>query len=585
MTKSNRIQATALVLAFGLITINCGGGSGGGNGGGSPAALNLSYNPQNLVAYPGTTFLLNITANASGTSAPPTISLGTLPTGLTTTTAFPLQVSSSGANIDFEIAAALAAGSYSIPITGVAGSATAHISVPLTISSGTPSQAYFVQPQFGEIGVIAGESSSIQAQVLGELAVRACAQHQRPPPGTSATFSPPLVQPGDTFTVTITASSSAPVAQNVELTITGTPTANVLPSTLTLLLDVTQPSGIGWTNRTTYVSTRATPFSAVYDPVHQLIFSSNQTWNRIDVISNSTHSLVRSLPVRDPRGLDISIDDTTIWVATGTQVMYGIDTTTMKATRYQLPRFVGANNSSATSWEGARVLSLVDGTVMLSFSQATGGGIGYSAIWDPLANTLTELPVPTGGPFAHWQLAVRSGDGKHLFSIGDDSAEVCFSYDVVTKSVSNAMQLTGYALSAVANADGSKIAIVDSSGFNLYDSNFNLLGPLAGDGGYGPTVDPIDGWIFGGSVFSPDGSTLYEETEATIVPVIVSINLASLQPTALAPAMPVIPVMTTLVPSFYISVPFAVDSSGMVLGVQYHGIAFDDALAYVELRK
>jgi hypothetical protein len=580
LTKSNRIQVTALALALALLTIACGGSQSGG-GGGSSATLTLSYKPPNMAAYPGTTFLLNVTANATGTSAAPTISLGILPAGITTTTSFPLNVSTSGTNIDFEIAATVAAGSCSIPITGTAGPATAQISVPLTISSGTPSQAYFIRPLFGEIGVTSGGSSSVQIQILGNSLYELALGVSGLPQGISATISPQLVQAGDTFTVTITASSSAPVAQNVEWTITGTPSASVPASTLTLLLDVTLPSGIGWTNRTMYVSTRATPFSAAYDPVHQLIYSSNQTWNRVDVISNATHSLVRSLPVRDPRGLDISIDQKTVWVSTGSQVMYGIDTATLHATRYQLPRFVNAYNPSGTSWEGWRVLSLADGTLMLGFSTATGSGIGYSAVWDPTANTLTELPVPTGGLFARWQLAVRSGDGKHLFSIGDDSAEVCFSYDVLTKTVSNAVQIVGYAISAAASPDGSRIAIADANGFNLYDSSFNLLGPLPGDGGYGSTIDTIDGWIFGGAVFSPDGTTLYEETGATIVPVIISIDVASLQPTALAPAMPVIPVMVELSPPFYLAVPFAVDSSGMVLGIQYHGIAFDDALARV----
>ena len=576
LTRSNRIQVTALSLALALVTIACGGSQGNGGGGGSSATLTLSYNPPNLVAYPGTTFLLKVTANAIGTSAVPTITLGTLPAGISTTTSFPLSVSASGTKIDFEIAATVAAGSYSIPMTGTAGPATAQISVPLTISSGTPSQAYFIRPQFGEIGVAAGGSSYVQIQILGNSLYDLALSVSGLPSGTSATISPQLVQAGDSFTVTITAIGSAPVAQNVEWTITGTPAASVPASTLTLLLDVTPPSGIGWANRTTYVSTRATPFSAAYDPVHQLIYSSDQTWNRIDVISNGTHSLVRNLPIRDPRGLDISIDQKTVWVATGTQVMYGIDTTTFKATRYQLPRFSTALNASGSSWEGWRVLSLADGTVMLLFSTATGDGSLYAALWDPTTNTLNQMPVPTGG-LAQWEVVARSGDGKHLFSVG--SAAGSFSYDVLTETVSNVVQQVD-GLSAVASPDGSRIAISGGGGFNLYDSNFNWLGPLPGDGGYGPGFGTADGWIFGGSVFSPDGTTLYEETGATIVPVIISIDVASLQPTALAPAMPVISVMVELVPPFYLPVPFAVDSSGMVLGIQYHGIAFDDALAH-----
>ena len=585
LAKSKRVQVAAFCFVLTVVTIACGGGQSGGSGngsggGGSSAFLTLSYNPQPLDAYPGTTFLLNVTANATGTSASPTISLGTLPTGITTTTIFPLTVPRSGAIVDLEIAPTLSTGSYTIALSGTAGSATARVSIPLTVSSGTPSQAYFVRPLFNEVGLAAGGASSVQVQVLGSSLYELTLKANGLPPGVSATFTPPFVQAGDTFTATLTATSNAPVAQNVQWTITGTPSATVAPSNLALLLDVTSSSGIGWSNRTAYVSTRATPFSAVYDPVHQLIYSSNQTWNRIDVISNATHSLVLSVPVRDPRGLDISIDQKTVWIATGTQVMYGIDTGTFKATKYQLPRFAIPNTPSPTSsWEGWRVLSLSDGTVMLIFSTATGDGSLYAALWDPTANTLNQLPVPSGfGGLAQWDVVTRSGDGKRLFSVG--SAAGSFSYDVLTKTLSNVVQQVG-GLSVVANFDGSRIAISGGGAFGVYDRSFNLLAQLPGDGGYGGNTGTADGWIFGGAVFSQDGSTLYEETGATIVPVIVSIDVANLQPTALAPAMPVIPVMAELSPSFYLPVPFAVDNSGMVLGIQYHGIAFDDALANV----
>src|SRR5438034_350385 len=41
--------------------------------------------------------------------------------------------------------------------------------------------------------------------------------------------------------------------------------------------------------------------------------------------------------------------------------------------------------------------------------------------------------------------------------------------------------------------------------------------------------------------------------------------------------MPLIPVMTELSPPFYMPEPFAVDDTGMVLGIEDYGIAFDDS--------
>jgi DNA-binding beta-propeller fold protein YncE len=52
--------------------------------------------------------------------------------------------------------------------------------------------------------------------------------------------------------------------------------------------------------------------SAVYDPAHNLIFASNADWNRVDVLSNKTHQLVKSIPIPNPRGVDIRQDNATV---------------------------------------------------------------------------------------------------------------------------------------------------------------------------------------------------------------------------------------------------------------------------------
>ena len=205
------------------------GGGDGGNGGGSPpATLSLSASPASLTVPDGSEFSVNVTAQARGTSATPSVTLGQLPPGLSSTTTFPLSVPTGGAEITFVAAAALTAKTYTISLNGSAGTASA--------------------------------------------------------------------------TTSLTATVSAPFA-----------------------------------NRTDYISTEGTPSSAVYDPVHGLIFSCNPSWNRVDVISDATHQIVRSIPVMAPQGIDITQDDSKVWVATGSQLVYCIDTTTYTATRYLLP--------------------------------------------------------------------------------------------------------------------------------------------------------------------------------------------------------------------------------------------------------
>ena len=58
---------------------------------------------------------------------------------------------------------------------------------------------------------------------------------------------------------------------------------------------------------------------------------------------------------------------------------------------------------------------------------------------------------------------------------------------------------------------------------------------------------------------------------------IATIDVETLQATRVSPAMPIVPATVfSMSPSYYVPIPFAVDSSGMILGIQYHGIAFDD---------
>ena len=126
-------------------------------------------------------------------------------------------------------------------------------------------------------------------------------------------------------------------------------------------------------------------------------------------------------------------------------------------------------------------------------------------------------------------------------------------------------------MDAAVNFDGSRVAVYDTSGLNLYDGNLNLLGPIAGGGVLG------SGLLKGGMVFSPTSGDLFEVSMPTDMPVILTIDPNSLNAVNIAPAMGMIPVMTELSPSFYMAAPFAVDSTGMVLGVQDYGITFDDS--------
>ena len=452
--------------------------------------------------------------------------------------------------------------------------------------SGTPNQLIFAQSLTTEVELAQGTSTSVQGSFISTNANNPVYDVTLSvaglPSGVTASINPPLVEAGsvydEPFTVTLIANSTAPLTQNTQWSLVATPTASVAPTIASYLLDVTPAAGgAGWSNQTSYISTRATPYSAVYDSAHQMIYAANQVWNQIEIISDKTRAITKTISIQDPRGMDISIDGGTVWVATGSQVMYGINTTTYQATKYILPRYGATTAYPGASWEGAQVYSLADGTVLLVFAQQTGDEDTESAIWNPATNSITQPANP-----ATWGVVARSGDGKRVFSFGGDESETSFTYDVLSQTFSQPITLSsfGYADLAAANADGSMAAAATfgTTAFALYDGNLNLIGLLPGDGGVsGAGTFPAQNLLSGGFVFSPDGKTIYEETESTAVPVIESIDVATQQATALSPAMPVSPPGAEMAPQFFMPAPFAIDASGMLLGIQYHGIAFDDA--------
>lgn len=175
----------------------------------------------------------------------------------------------------------------------------------------------------------------------------------------------------------------------------------------------TAPSNVP-NNRTDYASTEGTPYGAVYDSLHNLVFASNPAWNRVDVISGISHSIVKSVPILSPQGIDITQDNSYVWVTTSSQRVFRISTTTFAATAYALPNFVPPSGYfGTTSWMGYRIYALADGTLMLTFAPSNCCRYLYAAVWDPVSSAFTQLTLPSpylvGGFFI-----LRTGSGNRI---------------------------------------------------------------------------------------------------------------------------------------------------------------------------
>src|SRR5262249_30569118 len=155
------------------------------------------------------------------------------------------------------------------------------------------------------------------------------------------------------------------------------------------------------------------------DATHNLIFASNPDWNRVDVISNSTHKIVKSVPIRSPRGLDITQDAGHVWVQTATPRVYEIDTASLQARHYLLPDGPIASSGVPVSpafGASDRIFALSDGTIFLYFNDNAGFS-GQAGVWNLQTNKMTIL---ASGIVTELGVPIRSGDGSRVYSARSD---------------------------------------------------------------------------------------------------------------------------------------------------------------------
>ena len=536
----------------------------------SPAALALCASPSPTTVFAASSFSFTVQPTEINISGNVAVTLGALPAGITTGSNS-IAVPPSGATVHFNAASTTVAGVYDLLLNGVAGGTTAKGDFNFTVSTAAPPGFFFQPPLQKEVGVPIGGSGSIvfgtQVNSNTSLDFDVTPSVTGLPPGTTATFSPAVVTVGTSVTVNITAASSAPVSQNVDVTLVGTPAANTPVAQSDFLVDVTQPPGSLPNSRTDFVSTAGTPYAAVYDATHNLIFSSNPDWNRVDVISNVTHKIVKSISVRSPRGIDITPDGAQVWVQTASTNLYSINTASLHAKHYQLPSRTFTSSGLRTLFFGDRLLALSDGTLFVFFDDFGATNSGIAGIWNPQTNQLTVLA--NGTPSA-WGFPARSGDGTVVYASNVAPGTGVEVYKVATQALSTVAQGTNLPPVAAVNRDGSQL-VLGATSLALYDRNLALLGSLPGElVGFG-----VDFPLEGGVLFSSDNTKIYENGSYNGQVVILTIDASTRTVIGTAPSGIIEPVATSGAAGT--ATPFAIDSTGIVLGIQTYGIAFDDS--------
>ena len=174
-------------ILLSVLLSSCGGGAPG-EGVGSQPFLTLVVSPSSLVVYPSTTFTIQVTASTNA-SAIPTVTLASLPSGITTTATFPLAVPTGGASITFQTAATIAAGAYTLKVDGQDGADTASAEVVATVQTSPPGFFFLGQPS-SEVAVPFGGSGKITISTgeNGPAAYSVQLSVSGLPPGTTASI-------------------------------------------------------------------------------------------------------------------------------------------------------------------------------------------------------------------------------------------------------------------------------------------------------------------------------------------------------------------------------------------------------------
>ena len=444
--------------------------------------MSLCTTPSPTTVFPNSNFSFTVQPSEVNSPGNGTLTLGSLPTGVTVATST-VPLPPAGATIHLQAATSTAAATYDLALTGTVGAASATSDFNFTVSTAAPPTFYLSSTQT-VLGVPIGGSGSIQYSSMSTPGVDfdITPSVTGLPSGTAATFSPTVFSVGQSVTVTLSAANNAPVTQNASVTLVGTPAAQTATASASFFVDVTQPPGSLPGSRTDFVSTAGTPYGAVYDPTHNLIFVSVPDWNRVYLISSSTHKIVKTIPVRSPRSLDITPDYSRVWVQTATQLIYGIDTTTLQANQYVLPSGPVSSSGLAVNFSHDTLLALSDGTVFLYFDDSGSGGGGQVGVWNPQTNKITIL---ASGLITGWDIPIRSGDGTVVYASNESPYSTGMDrYDVSSKTLSTIYQGSSVPPLVAVNHDGSRLVLSLSSGGNpgyglgLYDSSLNPLASL-----------------------------------------------------------------------------------------------------------
>ncbi|HXP86353.1 MAG TPA: hypothetical protein VN841_16620 [Bryobacteraceae bacterium] len=265
----------------------------------------------------------------------------------------------------------------------------------------------------------------------------------------------------------------------------------------------------------------STPADIVLDESRQRLYLVNSANSRVDVYDYAGKQMLGSIGVgTTPLGAAMSMDNSTLYVANH-------DSSNLSVINLSTGKFGSAVNSVALPAKPQGVAVGADGrAVICTDGSGTTSTANTLLIFDSLQATANQLlavpfPPPPATPPALAPTTtrvttqfngklIRTPDGLHIVgvsSINNNASTVVYVYEPASGTILQSRTVTGQSSVLSMSPDGKSFM----AGFTLYD--FNSLSVIAQQSTATAPFPMTSAFSttsnVGGSVFSPDGTTLY----------------------------------------------------------------------------
>ncbi len=561
-----RCLVFALVLSPFIYTVACGSGSTQS----TPPAPDfaLSVSPSSLTVTAGTSSTFQVSLQAEhGFTESASVQVSNLPAGVTLTPVGSFSVSApSPQTVTVNVASTVAAGTYSTQITATSGPLSHTAAESITVKAPVnPDFTLTLTPS--SLSMTPGAQASFQIALQPSRGFSSLAQVQisNLPSGMTASPAGAFNITSSTPQTVSVATMSTLAAGSYSLTITAT--SGSLSHSVTESVTVT-PSGPPPPSRADFVRTDDTPAAAVYDQTHHRVYETNPVAGTVDVIDSTTYQILRRIPVSSPAGVDITPDDSIVFIGTNSQILYALDTTSLAMTAQLVVPLYQSGPEFGDPWFSQSPQAPIaepDDTAVISLYNQTEK-------WNPVTGQVTIVvpSPPTKFPFGVGEgVLSRSANHSSVIMSNDDDDSTVYLYDTATNTFSSPLTVKGSAYAVAASPDGKNFVIAAALDTGqevlmLLDANLNTRLTIPGGG------TPI---------YSADGNSVYLVCGYGLngLPAVAILNSQTLQLVGVAPSYATNIAYFERVPPLIQESPLTVDETGRIFGSADHGLAIDDA--------